>query len=75
MKEADEEADILSPPATPTGEALEALDDRQVVPVEEASEIAAIVQRVVASEGRDAEAVYDRWKQIVRSLFPHLEYY
>ena len=36
--------------------------------VEEAGEIAIIVKRVVSSEGKDAESVYDRWKQIVSTL-------
>ena len=36
--------------------------------VEEAGEIAIIVKRVVSSEGKDAEIVYDRWKQIVSTL-------
>ena len=38
-------------------------DDRSFV--EEAAEIALIVKRIVNSEGKDAELVYDRWKQIV----------
>ncbi|GAX74065.1 hypothetical protein CEUSTIGMA_g1515.t1 [Chlamydomonas eustigma] len=33
--------------------------------VEEGSEILQIVQRVIATEGKDAEQVYDRWKQIL----------
>ena len=36
--------------------------------VEEAAEISAIVQRVANSEGKDAEIVYDRWKQIVSDV-------
>ncbi len=33
--------------------------------VEEAGEIAAILKRVVDCGGKNAESVYDRWKQIV----------
>jgi hypothetical protein len=36
--------------------------------VEEGSEILLIVQRVIISEGKDAEKFYERWKQIVRRL-------
>ena len=36
--------------------------------VEEAAEITQIVKRVADSEGKDAEVVYDRWKQIVSEM-------
>ena len=36
--------------------------------VEEAAEISQIVKRVADSEGKDAEAVYDRWKTIVSEM-------
>jgi len=39
--------------------------------VEEAGELAAVVDRVCATRGGDAAAVYSRFHQIVRRLHPH----
>lgn len=41
-------------------------DDKDDLVVEEQAEIVSIVTRVTSSAGKDADAVYDRWKAIVR---------
>ena len=60
-----------APVSAPLIDGEEEGDDRSFV--EEAQEIASIVQRVVPSEGNDSDIVYDRWKQIVSCSHGHME--
>ena len=50
----------------------ECLDNRTYIPQTEADELAAFVQRVVNSNGKDAKAVLERYKAIVRGLAKQL---